>query len=189
MLPPGHDPPGSAPLADPSQTISNRTGSHMAKVICVLYDHPIDGYPTRYARDDCPRPEHYPDGQTLPTPKGIDFKPGSLLGSVSGELGLRSFLESNGHELIVTSSKDGPGNLLDRELADADIVISQPFRPAYMTAERIAKARTLKPKRCHEQDPAPDDLSLDRTSHRHQPGNRGGVRIEISGKFPPYTLY
>ena len=33
----------------------------------------------------------------LPTPKGIDFNPGQLLGCVSGELGLRKFLESNGH--------------------------------------------------------------------------------------------
>jgi hypothetical protein len=32
-------------------------------------------------------------GQSAPTPKHIDFKPGELLGSVSGELGLRKFLE------------------------------------------------------------------------------------------------
>jgi formate dehydrogenase len=68
----------------------------MAKIVCVLYDDPIDGYPTSYARDDLLQPERYPDGQTLPTPKGIDFKPGALLGSVSGELGLRKYLESNG---------------------------------------------------------------------------------------------
>jgi len=94
--------------------------------------------------DDLPQPERYPDGQTLPTPKAIDFKPGTLLGSVSGELGLRKYLEANGHQLIVTSSKDGADSVLDRELHDAEIVISQPFWPAYMTAERIAKARKLK---------------------------------------------
>jgi formate dehydrogenase len=116
----------------------------MAKVICVLYDDPIDGYPTSYARDHLPQPERYPDGQTLPTPKAIDFKPGALLGSVSGELGLRKYLESNGHQFIVTSSKDGADSVLDRELHDAEIVISQPFWPAYMTAERIAKAKNLK---------------------------------------------
>ncbi len=116
----------------------------MAKIVLVLYDDPIDGYPTAYARDDLPQPERYPDGQTLPTPKAIDFKPGVLLGSVSGELGLRKYLESNGHELIVTSSKDGDDSVLDRELHDAEIVISQPFWPAYMTAERIAKAKNLK---------------------------------------------
>ena len=60
----------------------------MSKVLCVLYDDPVDGYPKSYPRDDLPKIERYPGGQTLPTPKAIDFKPGMLLGSVSGELGL-----------------------------------------------------------------------------------------------------
>ena len=59
-----------------------------------------------------------------------------LLGCVSGELGLRKFLESRGHSLVVTSDKDGPGCTLERELADADVVISQPFYPFYLTAVR-----------------------------------------------------
>lgn len=116
----------------------------MAKVVCVLYDDPINGYPTAYARDDLPKLDRYPDGQTLPTPRAIDFQPGALLGSVSGELGLRSFLEGLGHTLVVTSDKDGDGSALDRELVDAEIVISQPFWPAYITAERIARAPNLK---------------------------------------------
>ena len=66
----------------------------MAHVLCVLYDDPVDGYPPKYARDDVPRIDHYPGGITTPTPKAIDFTPGQLLGSVSGELGLRSFLET-----------------------------------------------------------------------------------------------
>ncbi|MBU6169878.1 MAG: NAD-dependent formate dehydrogenase [Verrucomicrobiota bacterium] len=116
----------------------------MAKIVCVLYDDPVSGYPSTYARDDLPKLEKYADGQTLPTPKAIDFQPGSLLGSVSGELGLRKYLESQGHTLVVTSDKDGEGCTLDKELVDADIVISQPFWPAYITAERIAKAPKLK---------------------------------------------
>ena len=116
----------------------------MAKVVCVLYDDPVDGYPKSYARDDLPKIDGYADGQTLPTPKAIDFQPGALLGSVSGELGLRKYLESNGHTLVVTSSKDGPDSVLERELVDADVIISQPFWPAYLTAERIAKAKNLK---------------------------------------------
>ena len=67
-----------------------------------------------------------------------------MLGSVSGELGLRAFLESQGHTLVVTSDKEGAASVLDRELPDADVVISQPFWPAYLTAERIAKAPNLK---------------------------------------------
>jgi formate dehydrogenase len=63
---------------------------------------------------------------------------------VSGELGLRRFLEERGHRLIVTSDKDGPDSVFERELPDAEIVISQPFWPAYLTAERIARAPQLK---------------------------------------------
>jgi formate dehydrogenase len=116
----------------------------MAKIVLVLYDDPVDGMPQSYARDDLPKIERYSDGQTLPTPKAIDFQPGHLLGSVSGELGLRPYLEGLGHELIVTSSKEGGDSVLDQHLHDAEIVISQPFWPAYMTKERIAKAKKLK---------------------------------------------
>jgi formate dehydrogenase len=116
----------------------------VAKVLCVLYDDPVDGYPKSYPRDDLPTVERYPGGQTLPTPKAIDFKPGALLGSVSGELGLRKYLESLGHTFVVTADKEGPNSVFERELPDADIVISQPFWPAYLTAERIARAKNLK---------------------------------------------
>lgn len=116
----------------------------MAKVVCVLYDDPITGYPKSYAREDIPKLAGYPGGQSLPTPERIDFKPGTLLGSVSGELGLRKFLEEKGHAFIVTSDKDGPNSVFEREIMDADVVISQPFWPAYLTKERIAKAKNLK---------------------------------------------
>jgi formate dehydrogenase len=116
----------------------------MAKILCVLYDDPVTGYPPEYARDAIPKIESYHDGQTAPTPEAIDFTPGGLLGSVSGELGLRSFLEKRGHELIVTADKDGADSVFEQELPAAEIVISQPFWPAYLTAERIAKAPGLK---------------------------------------------
>jgi formate dehydrogenase len=119
-------------------------GTIMAKVVCVLYDDPIDGYPTQYARDTLPKLDRYPGGQTLPSPSAVDFTPGTLLGSVSGALGLRTYLEGLGHELVVTSDKEGPDSELDRHLADAEIVISQPFWPAYLTKERIEKAPNLK---------------------------------------------
>jgi formate dehydrogenase len=116
----------------------------MANILCVLYDDPVSGYPPAYARDGIPTIEGYYGGQTTPTPEGIDFTPGELLGSVSGELGLRKFLEERGHTLIVTSDKDGPDSEFERALPEADVVISQPFWPAYLTAERIAKAPNLK---------------------------------------------
>ena len=114
------------------------------KVVCVLYDDPVEGYPKSYARDSIPKLEKYPDGQKMPSPKNIDFTPGQLLGSVSGELGLRKFLEERGHSFIVTSSKDGDNSVLDKEIVDADVVISQPFFPAYLTSDRVAKSPKLK---------------------------------------------
>ena len=114
------------------------------KVLCILYDDPKEGMPKSYPLSDLPKLEKYPDGMTLPSPKGRDFTPGQLLGCVSGELGLRKFLESNGHELVVTNSKDGDGCEADKHIVDADIVISQPFFPYYLTKERIAKAKNLK---------------------------------------------
>jgi len=115
-----------------------------AKVVCALYDDPVTGYPNSYPRDDLPHLAKYPDGQTMPSPKGIDFTPGHLLGSVSGELGLRKYLESNGHTLVVTSDKDGPNSALAREIVDAEIVISQPFWPAYITRELMEKSPNLR---------------------------------------------
>ncbi|WP_411133647.1 NAD-dependent formate dehydrogenase [Streptomyces sp. C10] len=116
----------------------------MAKILAVLYPDPVGGYPPDYARDEIPTITGYPGGQTAPTPQAIDFTPGQLLGCVSGELGLRRFLEERGHTFVVTSDKEGAGSALDRELPDSDVVISQPFWPAYLTPERIAAAPRLK---------------------------------------------
>ena len=114
------------------------------KILCVLYDDPKHGMPKSYPLSDLPKLERYPDGMSLPTPKGRDFTPGELLGCVSGELGLRKFLENNGHDFIVTSSKDGDDCEADKHIVDSDIVISQPFFPYYLTKERIEKAKNLK---------------------------------------------
>ena len=117
----------------------------MAKVLCVLYDDPVDGYPEelpprRPARPVAPTRT----GRPCPRRGPSTSRPGQLLGSVSGELGLRRFLEAAGHTFVVTADKDGPDSVFERELVDADVVISQPFWPAYLTAERIARAPKLK---------------------------------------------
>ena len=120
------------------------SSSAAQKVLCVLYDDPVAGFPPKYARNGIPALARYPDGQTLPTPAALDFTPGHLLGSVSGELGLGPFLAERGHTFVVTADKDGPDSVFEKELTDADVVISQPFWPGYLTAERIAKAPNLK---------------------------------------------
>ncbi len=114
------------------------------KILCILYDDPKGGMPSKYALNDLPKLDKYPDGMTLPSPKAIDFTPGELLGCVSGELGLRRFLEDAGHTLVVTSDKDGDGCQADKELVDADVVISQPFFPYYLTREKMETAPNLK---------------------------------------------
>ena len=118
--------------------------SNKEKILCVLYDDPVEGHPTSYARNSIPKLDQYPDGQSMPSPKSIDFTPGELLGSTSGELGLRKFIESAGHELIVTSDKDSQDSVFDQHLSDSTIVISQPFWPAYLTKDRIKKSPNLK---------------------------------------------
>ncbi len=74
------------------------------KIVCVLYEDPAEGYPPNYARDGIPTLAGYPDGQSMPSPSAIDFAPGDLLGCVSGELGLRSFLEDRGHTFVLTGA-------------------------------------------------------------------------------------
>lgn len=56
------------------------------KVLCALYPDPKTGCPPEYARSAIPPITKYSSGQTTPTPHGIDFKPGELLGCVSGAL-------------------------------------------------------------------------------------------------------
>lgn len=114
------------------------------KILLVLYDDPLDGYPKTYPRDTIPKITHYPNGNKTPTPEKIDFTPGELLGSVSGALGLKKFAQDIGAKLVITSDKDGHNSVFEKELIDADVVISQPFWPAYLTKERLKKAKNLK---------------------------------------------
>lgn len=45
---------------------------------------------------------------------------------------------------MTTSSKDGEESEFDRELVDAEIIITTPFHPGYLSAERLARAKKLK---------------------------------------------
>jgi len=75
----------------------------------------------------------YPGGE-------IARKTPELLGCAENALGLTDFLGSQGHEFVVLTDKETE---LDKQLAMADILITTPFWPAYVTKERISKAPKL----------------------------------------------
>lgn len=58
--------------------------------------------------------------------------------------GIRKWLEDKGHTYVVTDDKDGSNSTFDKEIVDADVVITTPFHPGYITRERIEKAKNLK---------------------------------------------
>ncbi|GLT33274.1 hypothetical protein SLA2020_078760 [Shorea laevis] len=68
----------------------------------------------------------------------------NFVGCAENALGIRDWLESKGHKYIVTDDKEGPNCELEKHIPDADVLISTPFHPAYVTAERIKKAKKLK---------------------------------------------
>ena len=63
-------------------------------------------------------------------------------GSAEGEIGLREFIESEGHELVTTTDREG--GELEEHLQDADVLITTPFWPVYVTEEVMDKAPNLK---------------------------------------------
>ncbi|WP_181763583.1 NAD-dependent formate dehydrogenase [Streptomyces albidus (ex Kaewkla and Franco 2022)] len=63
------------------------------------------------------------------------------LATAENVLGLRPFLEDQGHELVGTSDT---GAELDAELSDAEVLITTPFWPLYLDEKRIEKAKKLK---------------------------------------------
>jgi len=67
-----------------------------------------------------------------------------LLGTIENQLGIRQWLESQGHEYIVSDDKEGPNSAFQKHLVDADIVITTPFHPGYLTRDLIQKAKNLK---------------------------------------------
>jgi len=67
-----------------------------------------------------------------------------LLGTVENKLGIAEWLKSEGHEFIVTSDKEGPNSAFQKEIVDADVLITTPFHPGYLTRDIIATTTKLK---------------------------------------------
>jgi formate dehydrogenase len=51
----------------------------------------------------------------------------ALLGTTENELGIRKWLEDQGHTLVTTSDKEGPNSKFDKELEDAEVIITTPY--------------------------------------------------------------
>ncbi|EKM58247.1 uncharacterized protein PHACADRAFT_171509 [Phanerochaete carnosa HHB-10118-sp] len=67
-----------------------------------------------------------------------------LLGTIENQLALREWLEGQGHELIVSDDKEGPDSVFQKHIVDAEVLITTPFHPGYLTAELMEKAKNLK---------------------------------------------
>jgi formate dehydrogenase len=67
-----------------------------------------------------------------------------LLGAVQNQLGLRPYLEGLGHEFIVSSSKEGPDSDFQKHIVDAEVLITTPFHPGYLTRDLVERAKNLK---------------------------------------------
>jgi len=64
-----------------------------------------------------------------------------LLGCAENALGLRQWVEAQGHELVAISDTESG---LEAHLPNTDILIATPFWPAYITRERVQMAPNLK---------------------------------------------
>jgi formate dehydrogenase len=76
----------------------------------------------------------YPGGSAADNPE--------VLGCAENTLGLREPLEEEGHELVSTTEREGEALLED--LRDADVLITTPFWPVYVTKEMLGEASNLK---------------------------------------------
>ncbi|XBH72530.1 hypothetical protein VPH35_099793 [Triticum aestivum] len=66
-----------------------------------------------------------------------------FVGWVENALGIRGWLESLGHRYVVTDDKDGPDCELEKHIGDAHVLVTTPFHPAYVGADRIGRANNL----------------------------------------------
>ncbi|GAA6040056.1 hypothetical protein JCM8097_004758 [Rhodosporidiobolus ruineniae] len=67
-----------------------------------------------------------------------------LLGTTQNALGLREFGQQRGLDIVVTDDKEGPNSEFQKHIVDADVLITTPFHPGYLTREVMAKAKNLK---------------------------------------------
>jgi formate dehydrogenase len=77
------------------------------------------------------------------------------------QLGIRKWLEERGHEFVVTSDKEGSESVFQKNIVDvsvlpgcpkqgsdsvwtqAEVLITTPFHPGYLTRDLVEKVRTV----------------------------------------------
>ena len=116
----------------------------MAKVLCVLYDDPVDGYPKSYPRDELPKIERIPAARRCRRPRPSTSSRERCSAACRANWACENISNRTATLSSSPPTRTAPNSVFERELPDADVVISQPFWPAYLTAERIAKAKKLK---------------------------------------------
>jgi len=75
---------------------------------------------------------------------GESAKEPRLLCCVENALGLKDILKKRNIEYVVTDDKEGPHSEFEKHLHNADVIITTPFHPGYVTKERMDKAKNLK---------------------------------------------
>lgn len=73
--------------------------------------------------------------------KGGEYNTPKLLGSAENALGLKKFIQEHNRSIFSTSDK---GPEIDDYIKEAEVIISTPFNPVYISKERIDSAKNLK---------------------------------------------
>jgi formate dehydrogenase len=95
--------------------------------------------------------KHFSQKQNVKKVVAVFYKGGEaakreprLTCTVENALGLKDTLKEKGIEYIVTDDKEGKDSVFEKNIHDADVIITTPFHPAYITKERLEKAKNLK---------------------------------------------
>lgn len=99
----------------PSTQQFSSTRSNMGKILLVLYDGG----------------------------KSAEEEP-RLLGTIQNKLGIADWLKEKGHELVTTADKEGEDSEFRKHIKDAEVLITTPFHPGYLTREVMDTAKNLK---------------------------------------------
>ena len=122
------------------QFLSSEESHPHGESICVLYDDPVVDIPNPMPATVCRAGTLSRRPDACPRPRRSISRRGNSWAAFPANWGCASSWKRPATNWSSPPTRTAPDSTLDKELPDAEIVISQPFWPAYMTAERIAKA-------------------------------------------------